>query len=86
VEEYTYTMKSYLFKIVIEKDEDVYHAYCPALKGASTWGYTKEEAIRNIQEVIQMVVESMIEHGELIPETSTEQVQILLEPAIAVNI
>jgi len=58
-------LKSYLFKIVIEKDEDVYHAYCPALKGASTWGYTKEEAIRNIQEVIQMVVESMMEHGEL---------------------
>jgi hypothetical protein len=33
-----------------------------------------------------MVVESMIEHGELIPETPTEQVQILPEPAIAVTI
>ena len=73
-------MKSYLFKIIIEKDEDVYHAYCPALKGASTWGYMEEEAIKSIQEVIQMVVESMIEHGELIPETPTEQVQILLRP------
>ena len=79
-------MKSYLFKIVLEKDEDVYHAYCPALKGASTWGYTEEEAIRNIQEVIQMVVGSMIEHGELIPETPTEQVQILPESAIAITI
>jgi len=79
-------MKSYLFKIVIEKDEDVYHAYCPALKGASTWGYTEEEAIENIQQVIQMIVESMIEHGELIPGTPIEQVQILPEPAIAITI
>ena len=46
-------VKTYLFTVVIEEDpfEDgkmAYHAYCPALKGASTWGYTREEALRNI--------------------------------------
>ena len=57
-------MMTYIFKIVIEEDpfpdgRMVYHIYCPALKdyAASTWGYTKEEAIKNIQEVIQMIIE-----------------------------
>jgi len=66
-------MKAYTFKVTVEPDffEDgtpAYHAYAPALKGAATWGYTREEALRNIQEVIQMVVESMVEHQEPLPE------------------
>ncbi|MFQ5795256.1 MAG: type II toxin-antitoxin system HicB family antitoxin [Candidatus Bipolaricaulia bacterium] len=63
-------VKSYVFKVVLEPDEDVWAAYIPALveKGASTWGHTKEEALKNIQEVVQLVIESMTEHGEPIPE------------------
>jgi predicted RNase H-like HicB family nuclease len=55
--------KTYIFKIVVEPDpfpdgRMAYHAYCPALKdyAASTWGYTREEAVKNIQEVIQMII------------------------------
>ena len=82
-------MKTYIFKVVVEEDpyEDgrmAYHAYCPALKGASTWGYTKEEAFKNIQEVIEMTVESMIEHGESISEAP--EVQIFSEPRVAVTV
>ena len=63
-------MKSYLFEVIIEPDEDVFHAYVPVLeeRGASTWGYTKEEAIKHIQEVTKMVIESMIEAGKKIPQ------------------
>lgn len=59
-------MKTYLFRVVVEPDEDRWHAYCPALeeKGAATWGYTEEEALKNIQEVVHMVVRSLIRHGE----------------------
>jgi hypothetical protein len=32
------------------------------------WGYTKEEARANIQVVLKMTIESMIRHGETIPE------------------
>ena len=61
-------MKTYLFTVVVEEDhfEDgrkAYHAYCPALKGASTWGYTREEALKNIREVVEMTIESMKEHN-----------------------
>lgn len=63
-------MKTYLFKVVVEPDDNRWTAYCPALlqQGASTWGYTQEEALRHIQEVVKMVVDSLREHGESLPE------------------
>lgn len=66
-------MKSYVLPVVIEPDEDRWYAYIPDLeeKGGATWGYTKEEALRNIQEVGQMVIESMIEDGEVLPPSIT---------------
>lgn len=56
-------MKSYIFRVVVEPDEDRWHAYCPVLKkhGAATWGYTREEALKNIQEVAAMIVEELQE-------------------------
>jgi len=82
-------MKTYIFKVVREKDffddgREAYHAYAPALKGAATWGYTKEEAIENIKEVIQMVVESMMEHKEPLPNGSSDMV--ILSPELSVSV
>ena len=59
-------MKTYSFKVVVEPDEDLWHAYCPALvnHGAATWGHTQQEALKHIHEVVQMVVQSLIEHGD----------------------
>jgi predicted RNase H-like HicB family nuclease len=74
-------MKTYAFKVVVEPDDDRWHAYCLALltKGAATWGHTKEEALQNIEEVVKMVVDSMIEYGEPIPEEPADEVQIFSE-------
>jgi predicted RNase H-like HicB family nuclease len=71
---------------VVEPDEDRWFAYCPVLEkhGAATWGYTKEEALKNIREVVEMTIESMIEHGEPIPEEPESEVQISSEPKVAV--
>jgi predicted RNase H-like HicB family nuclease len=81
-------MKTYVFRVVVEEDsfEDgrmAYHAYCPALKGASTWGYTREEALTTIREVIEMTIESMKEHGDSIPEEPG--VKIFTKPRVAVT-
>ena len=69
-------MKSYVFKVVVEDDEfedgrKAFHAYCPALEslGAATWGYTKEEALKNIREVVQMVIDELVQEGKEIPRT-----------------
>jgi predicted RNase H-like HicB family nuclease len=86
-------MKTYTFKVIIEKDffddgREAYHVYAPALKGAATWGYSKEEAIANIKEVIQMVVESMIERHESLPgeDTATGLVTVSTEPLVSVTV
>ncbi len=89
-------MKTYAFQVVLEKDkwddepdkEAVWRVYIPSLesKGAATWGYTKEEALKNIQEVTQMVVESMIEHNEPMPEAPSEEVKIFDRPCVAVTV
>ena len=80
-------MKTYVFRVVVEPDDDRWAAYCPALvrQGASTWGYTREEALKNIQEVLQMTLASMIEHGESITEEPLE-VEVFEEPRVAVTI
>ena len=54
-------------EVVIEPDDDVYHAYCPILKGCHSSGDTKEEAFENIQEAVKIHLEVMIEDGEDIP-------------------
>lgn len=77
-------MKSYLFPVVVEPDEAVWRAYVPELEteGAATWGHTREEALRNIQEVMQMIVEEYLEEGRSLPK----QVTVKDEPSVAVNV
>src|SRR5207244_9774962 len=56
-------MTSYIVQVVVEPDEDAWRAFIPDLesRGAATWGHTREEALRNIQEVAQMVIEELVE-------------------------
>ncbi len=78
-------MKTYVFPVVLEPaDDGRWHAYVPELenKGAATWGTTREEALRNMHEVAQMVVEEMIEDGEPLPESVT----IFEQPAVAISV
>ena len=80
--------KTYTFKVVVEPDGDRWHAYCPALvrQGGATWGYTEEEAFRNIDEVVKMVVESLIGHGEPVPEEPGDEVQVFADTRVAVTV
>lgn len=87
-------MKTYNFRVVVEPDEDFagnpagWHAYCPLLEqqGASTWGSTESEALSNLSTVVHMVVESLLEHGEHIPEEPADQVEVTVEPRVAVTV
>ncbi len=87
-------MKTYNFKVVVEPDEDFdgnasgWHAYCPVLeeRGASTWGATQADAMKNIESVVHMVVESMLEHGEAIPEGPRDDVEVTVDPRVAVTV
>lgn len=59
----------YTLPIVIEKDEEAYFAYCPALQGCYTQGETYEEVIENIKDAIRLHFEDMVGKGEKIPES-----------------
>ena len=58
-------MTTYPFHIEVEPDEDAWRAYCPALEkhGAATWGKTRDEALENIRQVVEMVVTDLAEAG-----------------------
>ena len=81
-------MKTYVFRVVVEPDENRWAAYCPVLEkyGAATWGYTEAEALKNIQEVVEMIIEEMVEEKEPIPEEPKEEVFVSSEPRVAVTL
>jgi predicted RNase H-like HicB family nuclease len=43
--------------ILEEEDDGTYSVHCPALKGCHSQGETREEALNNIQEAIQLYLE-----------------------------
>ena len=55
------------FTVVIEPDEDAYHAFVPVLPGCHTFGETVDEALSFIQEAIALYIEGLIENGQTIP-------------------
>ena len=77
-------IKTYSFKVVLERDGDGWRAYCPALEqiGGATWGKTREETLKHINEVVQVIVHELIEDGEPIPE----DLKISDEPLVSVTV
>jgi predicted RNase H-like HicB family nuclease len=71
-------MKTLKLPVVVTQDEKGYFiAEVPVLRSCFTQGKTKEEAMINIKEVIQLCLVSMAETGEAVPEKySLEQVEV----------
>ena len=62
-------MTDYSYTIILEKEEDGgYHAFCPALPGCHSQGDTYDEAIDNIKDAMKLYIESLIAHGDKVPE------------------
>ena len=79
-------MKTYTFKVVVEPDEGGYHAYCPALRrfGAVTQGPTQAEALKNINEVVQMIMDELKEDGITLP--AMDDVEVFEGARVAVTV
>jgi len=56
--------KQYYADIVIEPDDDGFHAFCPILKGLHTYGKTEKEAIDNSRDAVTAYIQSLIKHNE----------------------
>jgi predicted RNase H-like HicB family nuclease len=53
-------------------------AYWPALEsiGGATSGRTREEALKNINEVVHMIVQEFVEDGKPLPEGPDDAVEV----------
>ncbi|MBI4233496.1 MAG: type II toxin-antitoxin system HicB family antitoxin [Chloroflexi bacterium] len=69
--------KVFQYTVILHRDPDYqgYWAEVPALPGCVSQGKTREEALNNIKEAIELHVEAMREDGEDVPvEESTKVV------------
>jgi len=57
----------YVYRVVVEPDEDRYYAEIPTLPGCYSWGRTWEEALKNVKEALEVWLEVKREEGEPIP-------------------
>jgi predicted RNase H-like HicB family nuclease len=64
-------------QVIIYPGENGYWvAQCPSLPPCISQGETKEEAIANIKEAIELYIELLQEEGRVIPEDQVETVML----------
>ena len=64
-------------KVIVEKGEDGYFvAHCPSLKSCWSQGKTREEALNNIREAIDLYLEP--EPSELLADEEHEVVELTI--------
>jgi predicted RNase H-like HicB family nuclease len=87
-------MKTYIFKVVLQKDKwpdepdekAIWRAYVPVLPAAHAWGDTQQEALENLKNAVDLIIQDRIERGEKIPEEPEPYVQTRDEPLVAVTV
>jgi predicted RNase H-like HicB family nuclease len=63
------------YRVLLEQDEDgVFVAEVPSLPGCLSQGQTRADALKNIQEAIEVYLESLKAHDEPIPPSINEEV------------
>ena len=56
------------YTVIIEQGrESGYVVYCPALKGCVSQGETKEDALKNIKEAMEVYIETLVGDGLPVP-------------------
>lgn len=71
-------MKQLTYRVLLNREpEGGYTVNVPALPGCITYGETIDEAITMAREAIELYVESLVAHGEPVPdETNTLEYSI----------
>ncbi len=66
------------FTAVIEQDEEWFIAYCPEVPGANGQGRSKQEALEDLAEAIELILEDRREEGlrGVPPEAILEKVTV----------
>jgi predicted RNase H-like HicB family nuclease len=76
---------SYLFHAeIVREDDGRWSAGVPSLPGCATWGHSREEALRNLQDAVEAYNRAVERVGGTLPKEATRQVTE--EPVIAVTV
>ena len=82
--------KTYLYPVKVEPHkEGGYHAKCPILQGAWADGETIEEAIKNLRDVIRLILKYREERERkrlYIPSLPSEKAKILQDLNVTITI
>ena len=63
------------YRVLIEQDEDgVFVAEVPSLPGCISQGTTRDEALANAREAVELYLESLEAHGDPVPPPITEEI------------
>jgi predicted RNase H-like HicB family nuclease len=65
------------YTVILEPGEDGQTVVsCPALPGCRSEGRTREEALENIKEAIELYIEALIDNGDPVPTEEAETVEV----------
>ena len=65
------------YTVILEDGEDGYIiAHVPALKGCHTQGKTKEEALKNAREAIELYIESLKALNKPMPQDIGSEIEV----------
>lgn len=65
------------YTVILEEGEDGYViAHVPALRGCHTQGKTREEALTNAKETIELYIESLKALNKPLPEDTGSEIEV----------
>lgn len=80
-------MNAYIYKVTLQEEEDGrWSVWIPSLPVCTSWGYSREEALKNIQEAAQCHIEAMLEDGDPVPVENIGGINIIPSAAVVANI
>ncbi len=78
-------MRSYVFNVeLVHETDGRWSAGIAALSGCATWGNTREEALRNIQDAAEAYIRAATKVGRKVPTGAA--VRVSDEPVVAVTV
>ena len=63
----------YSIKVFWSEEDEGYIAVCPELEGISAYGESREDALRELDVAIDLVLEDLRDRGEPIPEPASRK-------------
>jgi len=78
-------LKTYIFPVDLEQEEDGrWSAVVQSLPGCATWGYSRQEALKALQEATQAYVQTLLEQGKQVP--ASVDIEVKETPAVSVTV